>query len=141
MQLTKNFTLEEFYYSQTAVVKKINNTPPIEAIVGITRLCDNVVQKIRNHFNAPVNINSGYRCQRLNVAVGGVGTSQHTKGEAVDFTVKGFSLEQVFQWCMKNLKFDQLILEKGEWIHISFKMNGNRREVLRYDGRSYMKVN
>lgn len=140
MQLTKNFTLEEFYISETAKAKKIDNTPTPEAVVNITRLCDNVIQKIREHFRQPVLISSGFRCIRLNTAIGGASSSQHIKGQAVDFVVKGFSVEQVFEWCKHNLRYDQLIQEKGQWVHISFNINSNRQEALRFDGVRYVKV-
>ncbi len=140
MQLTKNFTYEEFYASDTALKKNINNTPPTSAVVNIVRLADNCMQKIRNHFGVAVIITSGYRCPRLNSAVGGAAKSQHTTGEACDFVVKGVSIEKVIAWCRGNLEFDQLINEKGQWVHISFSSTKNRREVLKFDGKNYSKI-
>lgn len=140
MLITKNFKLEEFYYSETASQLKIDNTPDIAAVINITRLCDNVMQKIREHFNAPVFISSAYRCEALNNALGGVKNSQHLCGQAADFTVSGYSVMQVFQWCKENLEFDQLIIEKNLWIHISFNYFKNRHDVLSFDGAKYTAV-
>ena len=140
MQLTKNFTLEEFYTSQTANQMNINNLPTLEAVVNLTRLADNVMQKIRDHFNMPVTISSGYRCPSLNAILGGASTSQHLKGMACDFTVKGYTIKQAFDWCKTNLIYDQLINEENKWVHISFNHFANRQEVLMYDGNVYKKV-
>jgi hypothetical protein len=66
---------------------------------------------------------------QLNAAVGGVPDSQHLNGEAVDIVVP--DKEVVAQWIIDNLDFDQLIIEPT-WLHISYKKNGNRKEVLNY---------
>ena len=47
------------------------------------------LQQIRDHFGTAVTVNSGYRCAAHNKAVGGVGSSLHTKGMAADIAVKG----------------------------------------------------
>lgn len=49
------------------------------------------LQKLRDHFGVPVNINSGYRCQAHNAEVGGSATSHHMKGMAADVRVKGIA--------------------------------------------------
>lgn len=135
MKLSKYFTLEEFTCSDTAKKKGIDNTPTTEVIVNIVRLHDNVVNRIRKCFGVPVIITSGYRSKKLNQAIGGSSTSQHCKGQACDFTVQGQSLISMFNWCKKNLVYDQLILEPN-WLHISFNIDNNRRQSLKYvDGK------
>lgn len=59
------------------------------------------LQQIRNHFNAPVIINSGYRCAKHNTAVGGTANSQHKNGKAADIVVKGVSPRDVAKYAEK----------------------------------------
>lgn len=142
-KLSKFFNLEEFTASDTAKAKGIDNSPSEIAIVNITRLHDNVMLKVRKSFGVPVTITSGYRSKLLNQAVGGTGNSQHTSGQACDFVVKGQSCEAVFNWCRKNLIFDQLILEvvgNSKWVHISYNIDNNRRMSMKYDGKKYITV-
>lgn len=56
------------------------------------------LQKIRNHFNAPVSVNSGYRCDRHNSAIGGASRSKHKYGQAADIVVKGVAPLKVAQY-------------------------------------------
>lgn len=140
MQLSKYFTLEEFTNSETARARGINNTPPAEVVVNIVRLHDNVISKIRKNLGHPVIITSGYRCAALNSAVGGASNSQHVSGQACDFVVQGQSCEAIVNWCRQNLVFDQLILEQpnnAKWVHISYNIDSNRKQVLKYNGKTY----
>lgn len=56
------------------------------------------LNKIREHFNAPITISSGYRCVIHNRGVGGATGSRHTKGDAADIIVKGHSPREVAQY-------------------------------------------
>lgn len=47
-----------------------------------------ILQKIRDHFDKPVTINSGYRCPKHNEKVGGSSGSYHIYGQAADIKVK-----------------------------------------------------
>ena len=136
----KYFTIEELTYSQTAVKKGIRNetTPEVEqnliALVGV------VLDPAREKWGKPIHVSSGYRCPELNKAVGGVPTSQHLKGEAVDITA-GSRREnaELGRLIVKSGCFDQVIFEQSnrectecDWIHVSWKRVGtNRRNVLR----------
>lgn len=55
-------------------------------------------QKIRDHFDKAVTINSGYRCSKHNKAVGGVSSSLHTKGMAADIVVKDVKPSEVAKY-------------------------------------------
>ena len=79
MRLSKNFTLQEFTKSQTALRHGIDNTPGEEHLSSAKSLFENVVQPVRDNFGVTV-INSGYRGPKLNEAVGGSSKSQHCKG-------------------------------------------------------------
>lgn len=133
MRLTKNFTLEEMVASATAVRKHINNTPSADVKNNLQMLCEKVLQPIRDMYGKPMIITSGYRCRRLNTAVGGVWNSQHLKGEAADFVTKNnVDNKMLFDLIKKSdIPFDQLIWEKGgSWIHISYSSKRQRRQVL-----------
>ena len=133
MNLSKNFTLQEYIKSQTALRQGIDNTPNDEHLASAKSLFENVVQKVRDNFG-PTVINSGYRGPALNAAVGGASSSQHCKGEAVDFEIIGHDNYSVACWIRDNLDFDQLILEfyklgkpNSGWIHVSYKEDGQNR--------------
>ena len=61
-----------------------------------------ILTKIRKHYNQPVVINSGYRCEAHNKAVGGSANSQHFKGSAVDFIVKNTPTESVWEYVLEK---------------------------------------
>ena len=121
MMLSDNISLREMTKSATARAGAIDNTPPIEAIDNLRALSQAVLQPIRNHYCAPLRITSGYRCLRLNRAVGGAKASQHVCGEAADISLDGLALEDLMAWIVNDSKlpFDQVILEPN-WIHIAF---------------------
>ena len=143
MQLSKHFTLEEMEKSQTATRKGIKNKAGSGEIKNLGDLCYEVLEPVRAKFDKPVTITSGYRSPELSEAIGSKATSQHCKGEAVDFEIAGVSNLQVALWLTNNVNFDQCILEfwTGEassgWIHVSYKDGSNRKQVLTYDGKSY----
>lgn len=134
--LSKNFTLQEYTKSQTALRQGIDNTPNDEHLAKAKSLFENLVQKVRDNFG-PTVINSGYRGPELNAAIGGASSSQHCKGEAVDIECPGVANYDVAKWIADNLNFDQLILEFAEkgipdagWVHVSYKDEGNRKQSL-----------
>ena len=132
MTLTKNFSLEEMCMSNIALVKGLPNVPNAEQVKNLQQLCENVLQPLRNHLGKPVVINSGFRSQAVNMAVGGANNSQHMKGEAADIKCKDYPYaKEIYTWIMDNLKFDQVILErkgKSVWVHVSFRTNGKNRQ-------------
>ena len=137
MKLTKNFSLGEMTKSQTALRRGIDNTPTPDKIDPLILLCQKVLQPVRDHFDRPVTITSGYRSPELCAAIGSKITSQHTKGQAADFEVPGVSNMEVAQWIADNCEFDQLILEcftggNTGWIHCSY-VHEPRKELLTYD--------
>ncbi len=71
MNITENFTLEEFMHSDTAIAKGIKNDPGSREKLAITNLCAKLLQPLRDAIGKPISINSGYRCPELNAAVGG----------------------------------------------------------------------
>ena len=120
MNLSPHFTIAELIYSQTASARQINNAVP-EALLGNLKILAEGLEQVRALLNAPLHINSGYRCKALNEAVGGSPTSAHMEGFAADFTCAQFGtpLEIVREIEQSGIKFDQCIAE-GKWVHISF---------------------
>lgn len=126
------FTLEELTKSATATAKKIDNTPTKEVEDNLTKLVDKVLDPLREAYGKPIKVNSGYRCPKLNRAVGGSATSQHVLGQAADITGGSKAENKILFDLIKSLKlpFDQLIWENGGvWVHVSFGPR-NRRQVL-----------
>ena len=126
-QLSENFTLKELTKSDTATRLDLDNTPNEEQIESLRLLCENILQPVRDHFGKPVKISSGFRAPAVNQATGGSATSDHCKGQAVDFEIEGLSNPDVATWIMENLTYSQLILEfyvQGQvnsgWIHCSY---------------------
>ena len=134
MNLSKNFSIEEMCRSNTARVKGLPNVPNAEQVKNLQQLCKNVLQPLRDHLGKPVAINSGFRSQAVNMAVGGANNSQHMKGEAADIKCKDYPYaKMIYAWIMDNLKFDQVILErKGNavWVHVSYRTGKNRQQAL-----------
>ena len=147
MRLSKHFTLDEFIKSATATRLGIDNTPDEKVLNCIQALVDNVLEPLRVHYGRPIIITSGYRCPKLNKAVGGSSTSQHAIGQAVDIRSVSDSREdnkELFDMILEmKLPFDQLINEFGyDWVHVSFGPR-NRRQVLKAEksgGKTVYKV-
>jgi len=134
-KLSKHFTEYEFTLSQTATRYGIDNSIPESLIENAKALCSKVLDVIREHYDRPVIISSGYRSPELNQAItkggsSGSKKSQHMLCEAADFHVSGVPLKKVAYFIRDSgIDFDQLIFEGG-WIHISFSRTHNRNKVL-----------
>ena len=127
----KYFSVKELYYSDTAKAKKIDNTPNDMVIRNLENLIA-VLDQIREKYGKPIYINSGYRCTKLNKAVGGKPTSQHLYGEAVDLDTRKGKEEnkKLLQLIKTYFQYDQLINESDyAWVHFSY-IRPNRKQVL-----------
>ena len=134
MMLSPNFALSEFTESQTAARLGLDNDPPAE-LYETLKATARCMEDIRDLLGGkPVLVSSAYRSPEVNKAVGGSANSQHTKGEAVDFTCPKFGTPREIVQKIKEspLLFDQCILEFSRWVHISFSSR-NRRQVLIID--------
>jgi hypothetical protein len=135
--LSTNFSLEEATISQTADRLGIDNSKPSPEIVTTASKTAVKMEKVRVVLDSkPINITSWIRALELNRALGSSDSSQHVKGEAVDFICPAFG--SPLEVCKKIIEhrllvnFDQLILEHS-WVHISWKSIPNatqRGEVL-----------
>ena len=136
---TAHFTLTELCNSDTADKKHINNTPKDARVVAnLCNLMSQVLEPARQQLGVPVIVTSGYRCEKLNRAVGGVGNSQHLKGQAADLVcTKREDKERLFE-ILTQMDIDQLLWEtnsKGtQWIHVSYVSPDKNRH---YINRNY----
>lgn len=139
MKISNHISYKEATASQTAVRKGIDNTPSEYQLQNMKLVAEKIFEPLREHFKRPIAINSFFRSQKLNKAIGGATGSQHTQGRAIDIddTLGGVTNKQMFDWIKDNLDFDQLIWEFGneknpDWVHVSYvSENENRRRVLR----------
>lgn len=106
--MTKNFTLKEL----TATSTGLSNVPTEREKEKLKLLAEKVLQPLRELYGKPIIINSGFRGDAVNKAVGGVPTSQHRKGEAADLTTGSKEGNKIlFNLIKDNLEYDQLINE------------------------------
>lgn len=140
MWLTPNFSLEQLVFSETAERERIDNTPTAEVLMNL-RLLAQGLEQVRALTGFALEISSGYRCAELNLRVGGAAGSQHTRGEAADFTCAEFGppLEIIQAIRSSAIEFDQCILEYAQWVHISFSAAPRGRVLTIYDaGEGYL---
>ena len=125
----KYFTLEELCATKTG----LTNIPTWRAVENLKALVNNVLDPIRESWGKPIIVTSGFRCKAVNDKVGGVATSQHTKGEAADIDIgTPEQNKELFDFIRKSgIIFDQILLENnGNWVHLSYNINKNRRQIL-----------
>lgn len=118
----KYFSIPELTDSDTGRRHKIDNTAPTHAVENLTTLVQCVLDPLREAWGKPLTVNSGYRCPKLNQAVGGVATSYHLKGMAADITA-GSTVDnrRLFQLVLDlGLPYTELIGERGfKWLHVA----------------------
>jgi len=136
MNLSPNFTLEELTHSETAVRLGIDNTPTVEVIDNLKFLSGRL-EDVRSILRCPMLISSGFRCDVLNDHLGSKRTSQHITGNAVDFIAPMWGnprsvVEEIIKHTSK-INYDQVILEFGRWVHISFVKDNPRNSALIID--------
>ncbi|WP_315332542.1 D-Ala-D-Ala carboxypeptidase family metallohydrolase [Prevotella nigrescens] len=133
--LSPHFTVGEFFRSGTAIRLGIDNNPDAhpgegistaEVVENLRALCTEVLEPLRRRVGRVI-VTSGYRCQELNRAVGGVWNSQHLKGEAADIFVPdtatamryGHILER--HSAVQQLLLEPMGIQQKRWIHVGFR--------------------
>ena len=143
-KLSPHFTLGEMTKSSSH--PEVYNIPSHEAIANLANLTK-WLEVLRKRYNAkygvgeePIRINSGYRSPQLNKKIGGVATSNHLTGCAVDIRVCG--MEQLIRYAAilldyadeSKLDFDELLIERNRygaiWLHFAVRPANNRRKIL-----------
>lgn len=137
MKLTENFSLAEMIKSDTALRLDMENEPDDDHIDNLKALCENVLQKVRDHYGKGVKVNSGFRHPDVNAKVGGSTTSDHCKGMAADIEIPGVANAELAEWIVENCDFRQVILEfytpgipDSGWVHVSYNPDDNKKQVL-----------
>ena len=133
----KYFTISELTYSTKARELHIDNMAfSLTVINNLTDLTENLLDPIREAWNAPLIITSGYRSDALNKAVGGSKTSAHRYGLAVDVVPKEMADFDKFvafvKDYLKDKEYDQLILEQkggSRWLHIGYKNTEGKQRM------------
>ena len=165
-KLSEHYTLGEMIKTSA---KGIDNTPPHAAILNLKRICEDWLEDLRFSYNMlyvgptregqspcaaqashtgdspcvsaeePIVINSGFRSEAVNKAIGGVPGSNHLTGCAVD--IKCFGIEQAIRYaCIlldiadgKKQEFDELLIERSQkgsyWLHFAVRPKDNRRKI------------
>lgn len=133
MQLSIHFSVEEFERSQTATRLNLKNKMNATQTENAKQLCEHALELIRNYYKSPVVLSSGFRSTTVNARIGSVGTSDHCKGMAADFTVIGKSIQQVFD-DIRNGKIEGLtwrqLIHEGTWVHLAYNKNDNKKQVM-----------
>ena len=137
MEISKHLELAELTRSESAKRVGISNMPTPEHIANLKKLANNVFEKIREHFDRPIFISSGYRSIDLNKIIKGSKSSQHSTGEAIDIDMDGTDVtnKEIFEFIKFNVSFDQLIWEFGtdknpDWVHVSYESTGKQRKQI-----------
>ena len=133
-RISKHISYKEAVGSNYAKQKGISNKPNEEQVENMKLLAEKVFEPLREWVDAPIKVNSMFRCLELNTALKGSKTSSHMKGEAMDITsMGGKSNLEMFHYIRTELDFDQLIWEFGaepKWLHVSYNKDNNRKQVL-----------
>ena len=126
MQLTANFSLAEL----TVTGRNMPNVPNETEVASLRSLAERILQPLRDALEKPVRVNSAFRSEAVNRAVGGTATSQHRLGQAADIHVPGMtSVELAKKIVALGLPFDQVIEEFGSWVHVSYGPRHRRQQL------------
>jgi len=137
-RISKHITYKEATRSVTALRLGIENKPSEYELQNMELIAEKVFEPLREAVNGPIKINSFYRSEELNKAIGGSSRSQHCQGRAIDIDdVYGYvSNAYMYYYIKDNLDFDQLIWEFGtdtnpDWVHVSYvDGDSNRKRCL-----------
>ena len=146
-RISKHISYKEATRSATALRLGIENVPNEYELQNMEMVAKKVFEPLREAVDAPIKINSFFRCEELNKAIGGSTKSQHCQGRAIDIDDVYGSVSNAFMYyyIKDNLDFDQLIWEFGtdhnpDWVHVSYvDGDSNRKRCLkayREDGKT-----
>ena len=135
--ISKHISYHEGTYSQTGVRKDLDNTPADDQLKRMEEVAENLFEPLREWVGGPIKINSFFRGEPVNTAIGGSRKSQHMKGQAIDIddTFGHKTNAEMYHYIKDNLDFDQLIWEFGtdknpNWLHVSWVSHRPNRKKL-----------
>ena len=139
MKISDHITLKEATKSNTAIRRGIDNTPNDYQLSNMENIAKNLFEPLRKWVGGPIRINSFFRSEELNSAIGGSSRSQHCQGRSIDLddTFGHKTNAEMFQYIKDNLSFDQMIWEFGDnenpdWVHVSFvSFDENRGRIMK----------
>ena len=140
MKISEHISYKEATRSATALRLSIDNTPNEYQLQNMEIVAKNVFEPLRKAVGGAIKINSFFRCEDLNKAIGGSSRSQHCQGRAIDIddNYGHMTNNDMYKYIKENLDFDQLIFEfpddngNASWIHVSYvDADSNRKRCLK----------
>ena len=137
--ISEHISKKEATFSATATRKGIANEPGEYELQNMELIAEKVFEPLRKAVNGPIKINSFFRSEKLNKAIGGSSKSQHCQGRAMDLddTYGYMSNKDMYNYIKNNLDYDQMIWEFGtdsnpDWVHVSYvDADSNRKRCLK----------
>ena len=136
-KISKHVSWKEGTYSRTGDRLGLDNTPNEEQLKCMKEVAENLFEPLREWVGGPIKINSFFRGEPVNKAIGGSTRSQHMKGQAIDIddTFGHKTNAEMYHYIKDNLDFDQMIWEFGtdknpNWLHISWVSHRPNRKKL-----------
>lgn len=134
MNLSEHFTFEELTHTDH---RELDNTPTehekciidgkevtVNAVANLTRLANFLEQLKTTLGGKPIMVNSAFRSEAVNGAVGSKNTSDHRRGCAADIRVPGMTPDEVVRAVIaSDLPYQQVIREFDRWTHIAITTN------------------
>jgi zinc D-Ala-D-Ala carboxypeptidase len=148
---SKHISYKEGIKSNTATRLGIKNIPNDYQVTNMVGVAINVFEPLREYVGGPIKVNSFFRCEELNSAIGGSSRSQHCEGRAIDLddTFGHKTNAEMYYYIKDNLNFDQLIWEFGDdsnpdWVHVSYVSEDENRKrclmALKENGKTVYKL-
>ena len=135
--ISKHISYKEATYSQTGVRRNLDNTPDEKQIKCMEEVAENIFEPLRRWVGGPIKVNSFFRGEPVNTAIGGSRTSQHMKGQGIDIddTFGHKTNAEMYHYIKDNLDFDQMVWEFGtdenpNWLHVSWVSHRANRKKL-----------
>ena len=136
-KISKHISWHEGTYSRTGERRDLDNTPNEEQLKCMKEVAENLFEPLREWVGGPIKINSFFRGEPVNTAIGGSTRSQHMKVHAIDIddTFVHKTNAEMYHYIKDNLDFDQVIWEFGDeknpnWVHISWVSHRPNRKKL-----------